>query len=362
MSISINKTLSEKVRAVSLICAVLVVLLHAYDQQLTVENNPMAWYVGKFLSGGLASIAVPFFFIVSGFLLTKQHDVGMTYGELVKRRLCSLGIPYVIWCLIYAMTYMIFTIWGNRLAGRPLNYNTCLALPLSSWQNPFRIFGFDMNGFPAAGHLWYIRNLLLLVVVSPLLLSVMKSKIAGWCAVAVAAVPYFCHFMIPKPIWQFFESGFSFRGLLFFIIGILLARFPLTWRPNLLASLGMCLIWFMLAWPWGLWKTTAFVVFHLSFVVGCVALWSIYDFLPGHEKLGSWHGAHYSFFIYASHYAILNMLFCQKACNLIQQHIIDSDLLIYVVRFVVPLAMSIVLAYVLERYFPKLYRALTGGR
>ena len=362
MSISISKNSSEKIRAVSLICAFLVVLLHAYDQHLTVEDNPLAWYAGKFLSGGLASIAVPFFFIVSGFLLTKQHDGGMAYGDLLKRRLRSLGVPYVIWCLLYAMTYMLFTIWGNKLAGRPLNFNTCLALPLSSWQNPFRIFGFDLNGFPAAGHLWYIRNLLLLVIVSPLLLSLMKSKTTGWCAVAVAAVPYFCHFIIPERFWQFFESGFSFRGLLFFMIGIQLARFPLNWRPNLFVALSVCLVWFVSAWPWGLAKTTAFVVFHLSFIVGCVAMWSIYDFLLGHEKLGSWHGAHYSFFIYASHYAILNMLFCQKACSLIQRHIVDSDLLIYVIRFVVPVVLAIALAYFLERYMPKIYRVLTGGR
>lgn len=362
MSISISKTLSEKIRAVSLICASLVVLLHAYDQQLTVEDNPSAWYFGKFLSGGLCSIAVPFFFIVSGFLLAKQHDGGMAYGDLVKRRLRSLGIPYVIWCFLYAMTYMLFTIWGNKMAGRPLNTNTCLALPLGSWENPFRVFGFDMTGFPAAGHLWYIRNLLLLAVVSPLLLSVMKCKRTGWCAVAVAAVPYFCHFMIPQPLWQFFESGFSFRGLLFFMIGIQLARFPLTWRPNLLASIGVCLVWFVLAWPWEMNESIIFIVFHLSYIVGCVALWSIYDFLPWREKLESWHGVHYSFFIYASHYAILNMLFCQKACNLIKRHIIDSDLLIYVARFVVPLIIAIVLAYVLERFIPKLYRALTGGR
>jgi hypothetical protein len=45
-----------------------------------------------------------------------------------------------------------------------------------------------------------------------------------------------------------------------------------------------------------------------------------------------------------------------------RKQIIDSDWLIYFLRFLVPLSISFGLAFVLERYFPKLYRALTGGR
>lgn len=362
MSVSISKDLSSKIKSVSFICALLVVLLHAYDQELLYENGKFTFYLEKILSLGLCGIAVPFFFVISGFLLAHQYDSGVPYSQLLKKRLKSLGKPYILWCILYVITYVAFTIYGNHLAGRVLNDNTCLKMPLYSWENPFRILGFDLFDFPSNGPLWYIRNLFFLVFLSSIIMMAMKTKTSGIIVILLSFILYILHFTIPRPWWQFFQTGFSFKGLLFFSIGIYLKRFPITWKPGFAVSLLLCLAWLAFALPWKLSSHLGFVVLHVSFIIGCIALWSVYDYIPLHGKLESWHCAKYSFFIYASHYAILNMLFCQKACVLIKKHICNSDLLIYLARFVVPVVIAIALAYFLERYMPKIYRALTGGR
>ena len=368
MSVSISKTLSSKIKAVSFLCTVLIVLLHAYEQSLVSESNHCSIYVAKFLSLGVCEMATPFFFIISGFLLACQYDNGMPYSQLLKRRLSSLGKPYVYWCILYALIYVVFNVLCNHLAGRALNENTCLVMPLYSWENPFRvlnpfrILGFDLFEFPVNGPLWYVRNLFFLVLLSSVLMAVMKTKARGQIFIALVFVLYMVHFTIPSPWHKFFQTGFSFRGLLFFSIGIYLERFPMAWKPEVLVPWLLCFVWLLLALPWQLSPNLEFIVLRVSIVIGCIALWSIYDIIPWREKLESWHGIQYSFFIYASHFAILNILFCKKACDLIRLHIMNSDLLIYVVRFVVPLTMSMAMAAILDRYMPKIYRALTGGR
>ena len=361
MAVSIPQKLSAKFKGVSFICALLVVLLHSYTQAMDSTTGALHLF-GWFLCVGICGIAVPFFFIISGYLLAYQVDDGVPYSRLVTKRLKSLGLPYLYWCLIYTVTYVAFTIYGNHLAGRPLDTNTSLILPLTSWQNPFRLFGFDMFLFPADGPLWYVRNLMLLVIASPLLLVTMKKKATSLIILAIFAFLYIVHFMIPRPWWQFFETGFSTRGFLFFSLGIYLKRFPVSWKPNLGTTLGLCLVWFLLAWPWKIPHDYAYILLHLAYPVGCLSLWYIFDFLPFIDILENTLVVKYSFFIFASHYAILNILFCQKACDLLKRHVMNSELMVYVLRFVVTAVVSIALAYILEHFMPKLYKALTGGR
>ncbi|MBR4676278.1 MAG: acyltransferase [Victivallales bacterium] len=367
MSIPISKSLSLKIKGLSFFNALLVVLLHAYTGNSPESSDSTALIIEKFFSIGLCGVGVPYFFVVSGYFLAHQYDNQVPYSQLVKKRLSSLMKPYCYWCIIYTLTYIAFTIYGNHLAGRPLHDNTCLVLPLTSWQNPFRIFGFDMFLFPADGPLWYVRNLMLLVLISPFLFAILKRKLTSVLFLVIALFFYLSHFMIQRPLWQFFQTGFSFKGLLFFSLGIYLKRYPIQVTDNhkktVWLSAILCLLWFALAWPYSLFgKEISFIMLHLSFIVGCAALWCLYDLFPMRDKMESMRVLGYSFFIFASHYAILNMLFCQKACNLLKRYLLDNDFLIYVLRFSVTSAISISFAFVLDRYLPKLYKALTGNR
>ena len=361
MPVSISQALSAKFKGISFICAMLVVLLHAYNPSMDSMAGPFH-LIGHFLSIDICGIAVPFFFIISGYLLACQIDSGASYSQLVTRRLKSLGLPYLYWCLIYTFTLVAFTIYGNHLAERPLNTNTPLILPLTSWQNPFRLLGFDFSQFPACGPLWFVRNLILLALVSPILWAILRHRGTSLIFLAVLAPFFFVHFTIHRPWWQFWQIGFSFKGLFFFSSGIYLRRFPVPWKPSLAIALSICMVWLLLAWPWGIPKNSAFVILHASFPIGCLALWYIYDFLPFRKSLENMHAVKYSFFIFVSHYAILNMLFCQKSCDLLKKHHVSNELTIYALRFIITAAFSIFLAQILERLAPKLYRALTGRR
>ena len=361
---TISEELSNKIKGISFLSALLVVLLHASLYGLDAHCNVVSWHVIRFLSYGVTRVAVPLFFFISGFLFTHQYDNGIRSTDLLKRRFISLGKPYIYWSLIYVFTLMLFTIWGNHMTGRPLNNNTCLELPLTSWKNPFRIFGVDVFIVPACGPLWYVRNLFFLFPLFPLLQKFFVKRHVGAVFLAVMAFCYFAHSFKyePEPWWKIIETGFAIRGLLFFAAGIYLKRFPVHFEMPCHMAVTLCMVWFLLAWPWHFSFIVNVALDSVSVLIGSVAFWKIYDFLPGIKKLASWRAVHYSFFIYVSHWVIMSILFCRKVCDFIKTRICDSDLLIYGLRFVVAVGVAIAAAYLLERFMPKLYKALTGGR
>ncbi len=360
MSIPISRELSAKIRVLSFVCSLFVILLHAYAISISDTNCPIH-IIKRFLSVGLSGIAVPFFFVVSGFMLAHQYDSGVPYQNLLKKRWFSLGKPYLLWNIIYTFTYVAFTILGNYLAKRALNVNTSLVLPILKIQNIFRVFGINLFHFPSNGPLWYVRNLILLVVISPLILSLLGKQKKGLIFLLLVTLLYLSHFLIPRPWWQFFQTGFSFKGLLFFSIGIYLKRYPIEWRPTLFGALFICILWFLMAWPWSFSLDFAFIILHCSFIIGCIAIWFIYDYLPFRSTLEHSPIIKYSFFVYVSHYAILNMLFCQKAYN-IYIKVLKSEIILYVLCFAVTASLAITFAYLLEHFFPKIYNSLTGNR
>lgn len=64
-----DKKTSYKISYLGLICACLVVMIHV---PIPTEKYTSAWFMSEILSYGVCLIAVPFFFIVSGFFLGKH--------------------------------------------------------------------------------------------------------------------------------------------------------------------------------------------------------------------------------------------------------------------------------------------------
>src|SRR5882757_6269683 len=95
--------LSRKLKALSLGAVILVVFLHSHNEELKFASGQVVTdpsyrvlFLENFLSKGVARIAVPLFFLISGFLFyTSYHFTlaGVTYKY--KRRLRTLLVPYL---------------------------------------------------------------------------------------------------------------------------------------------------------------------------------------------------------------------------------------------------------------------------
>lgn len=201
--------LSETVYRMRYPLMLLIVLLHTND---AVQNGMPQW--GKsaamyFVTNGLARIAVPFFFIFSGyyfFYRLPQNGFDFnTYRDKLSCRVHTLLIPYLIWN---------FFAWILQMAVghfHGLSINTFRSLQMLDifvgWQGGY-------GGMPKAFQLWFVRELMVLCVLSPLLYRCLsKKKYILWlpCFLLLYLLPYPAH-------WPLIFSKFPL-ALFFFSVG-----------------------------------------------------------------------------------------------------------------------------------------------
>lgn len=150
-----------------------VVVLHAYTITQTVEWLRVGHPVYKFLSYNLSlllgNIGVPFFFFISGFLF--YYNGKPNYFLKLKSRFYSLVIPYLLWNLLTILLYYFM----QKLPFTEGLFSGFHQLVADySWKDFLSAF-WDCgdwnlgNGKPILTTYWYIRNLIVFVIVSPLI-------------------------------------------------------------------------------------------------------------------------------------------------------------------------------------------------
>jgi len=98
--------LSNKIRFVSFTSIILILYLHSYNIKMNFANESIKVYKGTFsyiiqdfVSDGICRIAVPVFFILSGFLffINIEHLTKRIYIQKIRKRIKSLLVPFLIW-------------------------------------------------------------------------------------------------------------------------------------------------------------------------------------------------------------------------------------------------------------------------
>ena len=124
----------------------------------------------------LAEVAVPLFFVISGFLFFYQCDFSReTYYNKLRKRIHSLLIPYMIWNTLYLFFVMIVqqlqpssTSLDRKLV---MDYSVIDILD-SYWHFDGVIRGYD----PICGPLWFIRDLMIVNICSPIVYFCLNNK------------------------------------------------------------------------------------------------------------------------------------------------------------------------------------------
>lgn len=370
---TIPSDLSRKLIAVSFFSACCVALLHAFEPTMSDTGAPVTAWTTTLLSRIMTSFAVPLFFVISGYLFAVKTDLGRKekwYPALLKKRTSSLLLPYLAWCTIYAVTSVPFAVLGNHMAGRDLAFNTCLTEPILSFRNVCRIYGLHLPTTPSGTNLWYIRNLLLLFVLTPLIMPVMKRRSTGLAFLFLAFFANLFHDWFPRSCWQVFQTGFSLRGILFFPLGVYFAFYPVkpgsfrTFRrlsTFLWLALSIVATWFLL-YPGSNTQDFERILLKIVELVGVCAVWSLPDIIPAFSRLGDYGMAKDSFFVYVAHYGILLIVMCGRVAELLETKLHVPVLGVFFLRFIIPLGLSLLAAEFLKRFFPGLYRFFSGGR
>ena len=160
--VKIGSALSNKMANMALLCALLIVTLHVSY----LGGGVTSW---MFTGRGIGNIAVPYFFIASGFFVAGHMQGNLRDWWIceTKKRISSLVIPYLFWNVFY----WLFMKGLSMLAAKfGVSFGENLPSGLSLGLNPFEL--------PQLPYLWFVRCLIVFVALLPLFL-VFKRKIVG---------------------------------------------------------------------------------------------------------------------------------------------------------------------------------------
>lgn len=165
-----KKRLSDVISWLRFPLIFLIILLHCYSTvRLTGEHGLFFKVIYPF-SLWLGETGVPGFFFISGFLFFFSKK---RYLQKLETRFHTLLIPYLLWNALLLGIYIVVFIAGypQEIHGKSIADYTFIDYVRAFWDRG----SYDNGNFvPILCPFWYIRNLLIMSVVSPLLHYVIK--------------------------------------------------------------------------------------------------------------------------------------------------------------------------------------------
>ena len=236
----------------------------------------------------IVHLAVPTFFAISGYLFFKNVNefTRSIYLTKIKSRFMSVLVPYILWNFLYLVFLLFMKALGVIAHGNDIkgimefiqgNGGWCNMMWSSQELAQKNILGNTVTSyFPINAPLWFLRDLYIAMLLSPILYFLAK-KTEMWF-IAVMACLYYLQWQLPFP-------GFSITAIFFFSLGALVAikkydlvRFSVKYK-NVIYSLTLILIPILFIQKY---SDMAFPVFRL---LGVFALLAIFSSLSYHEKL-----------------------------------------------------------------------------
>ena len=296
-----------------------------------------------FADNFLGHTCVPLFFCISGYLfflnISESYELSQ-YKRKIKSRCKSLLVPYVIANGVMIIAVTLLSVIKNQ----PIDFFNLLA---DFWQGE--------KGGPIDMPTWYIRDLMVVVVFSPIIFyAIKKSK---WFLPVVILICWFLN------VWWTSVPGLGIRSFLFFSIGayfsiaqkdivvILKIRkywpiYVIVYILTLLASLYYKLSWLgsisiLLSFP-----------FWISLAAGMRKLFR-YEKCPKSLVTGT-------FFVFLYHFSLAHRVpvYLTKIFGY-------SDISVttcYVLGGALTTIFLLTIYYLGRKYFPKIVSVIVGGR
>jgi len=336
------------------------------------DNPDWYFYIIRFISEVIAEIGVPLFFIISGYLFFYRKDFnGRVYKQKLRSRIKTLLIPFILWNLIAIMLIFLKQLPGISSFYQPVEIHLSVIRIFNTffWNttdngifvgppriNPILIVA------PIDGPLWYVRDLMLMVILSPVVYWLIK-KMGVWYVVTLFFVWFFCPSSLLPTLYdngQWITASFFFSFGAFFSVNK--ENFVLSFR-----KLKMIPVLFIIVAIADVFtKTMEYngYIHKVGIVFGIVSAVVVVSYLLEYEKIKvNPDLANSSFFIFALHSLFIGDV--GKLAFTILHIPENNPCAMLTLYFLVPIFSIIVclkLYFLSKRYTPKVCDLLTGGR
>ncbi len=339
---------------------VLIVFLHAYsntvvfsDEEIGIRDSIfIVDFVRNFVSQGVARIAVPVFFLMSGYLFFLGFELSKeSYLIKLKSRTKSLLIPFFFWnittLLIIALAQAIPMTQTFFSGKHPL------VATFSVFDYLNAIIGFTHS--PISYQFWFIRDLIILVLLAPLV-NIINRRLP----LSFLGLILICWII---DLWPIYVP--SSESLLFFSFGAYLA----STKKSLFYfdDFGKIVVVLYLVFVTidVLTRTHAFSPYlhKIGIVLGASAALCSTKFVAQNERLQSLIGrlSSASFFVYAIHEPLLTIL-RKISYKLISPSSPSTILVLYIFIPTITILFAVVAYRGFARVAPGPASIVTGGR
>ena len=293
---------------------------------------------------------VPTLFIISGYFFfrsQKERNIHF-FIDKYKRRVHSLLLPYLFWnAIVIMLMYLRYDIILDN------DYS------LTDYLSGFWSSTINDNGLPANNPLWFMRDLMVVTLLTPVIYGLTKGKY-GVLTIFFLAACYVINIKIPV-------CGISFEAILFFSVGAYLAihNVNITSIPKYWGIVMLLLYVPIQVFMNGLTSDCKYL-YCFDLLTNCIKITAVLylvsllfkrGVLKPTPRLGKM-----SFLLYALHGIIVGPIIMLLY---ILSGRTDNPLLllgIYILTPIIILVVAIVLYNVLTKFTPNIAKVVTGNR
>jgi surface polysaccharide O-acyltransferase-like enzyme len=355
-----NNYLRVKIKVLSIFLVVLVVIVHSYNTGFNADPEGLHsisginGFIQELICQGFNRIASPLFFIISGYLFFV--NISGNAGDFInkaRKRFFTLIIPYIFWSVWGIVLYLFLQ------AALPASVS--FSKGLIAHYNPVEIL-YTIFFDPVPYQLWYVRDLTVFVILSPVLYYLLKYMKFFLVLILIMTWLLDVDFVV-----------FKNQSLLFFSLGAYISWYAgdLAGRKSKPVVIVASVLWIVI----NLLKTiliykdyqnlNVLLVLHKSGIAaGITAINYSYNlFIKDEEKilkLKYFGIVSFSFFLFASHEPVCTIL--KKGLLMISGSGDMSLFLVFLLTPVLSIVLCLSAGYTLKRYLPKFYGTITGWR
>lgn len=342
----INSSLSRQIDLASFFASVMVLFIHSSLAMIPRTSSYL--FVESLVGDGLCRIAVPFFFLRSGFFFFLNIVQLKIVSTKILRRCKTLLVPYILWSILGLLFLFIVS---------HISFTRSFIVRDLPWDSISNIANHIITD-PINYQLWFLRDLLLVIVISPIVF--LAIHFLSWIPFFVLLFMY----IISLFSFPFFYSSSS---LFFFVAGATMAmKNPqiIEFSPERSTIISLSLVFLFLLFYTAAAKSYSLPniawLNRVSPIVGLAVFWWLIRRFSSMFSVLSSSVISLSFFIYLLHEPFLT--FVKKLaisilpCTHYQMFILYFSLPLFI------LLICISIGLLLKAHFPSLYSLLVGSR
>lgn len=335
---------------VNFILSLLIVFHHAFtlDIQYVGTFNLSSYGIDTAFQRymyNLSECAVPIFYFLSAYLFFRMFDGSLEqYRKKLYRRFFSLFIPYVIFCTLGYIKHIFasglltngnLTLWGGVIYWLS-ELCLCQTMPL-----------------------WFIRELMFLVLLTPCFYELKKHKTLSYIIVLLIVLLVtigFVHYRSFAYWIPVYMLGVNLKKNWWNDIHHIVTKY----NSVFITIIGLYIIgcWFL---PNGTENSSylnnfIFIIFRIITPICFIPL--LVYITNSNYKVYKW--MNYSFFVYCMHFPIITIL--SLIFEKISIPLVHSESFKYIIIVVLTYSLCVIMAMFMEHFMPKIWMVINGRR